>query len=96
MGPTARASGAPGEEPDAAPSPLDVDLEALAATGRQGCPFCPERVMEVTPRFRPEIHAEGRISHGEALLFPNLLSYWQHTARSRCIRPTSTSCPSIA
>ena len=60
----------------------NVDLEALAATGRQGCPFCPERVMEVTPRLRPEIHAEGRISHGEALLFPNLLSYWQHSSVS--------------
>ena len=55
----------------------NVDLEALAASGREGCPFCPERVLEVTPRLRPEIH-QGRISRGEALLFPNLLAYWQH------------------
>ncbi|MGA8015152.1 MAG: hypothetical protein WCB85_04460 [Candidatus Dormiibacterota bacterium] len=60
----------------------NVDLEALAATGRERCPFCPERIMEATPRLRPEIHAEGRISRGEAVLFPNLLTYNQHSSVS--------------
>ena len=39
------------------------------------CPFCRERVLEVTPRFPPEIVAEGRLARGDMLLFPNLAPY---------------------
>ncbi|MGO8686979.1 MAG: hypothetical protein ACLQT7_07315 [Candidatus Dormibacteria bacterium] len=64
------------------PTPLlresDLDLAALAEERRTGCPFCPERVMEVTPRLAPDLHPAGRIRCGQALLFPNLLAYWQH------------------
>lgn len=59
-----------------------LDLEAWAGSTRKGCPFCPERLLEATPRLVPEIHAAGRIGHGEALLFPNVLSYWQHSSVS--------------
>ena len=59
-----------------------VDLEALAEGGRADCPFCPERVMQATPRLLPAIHPSGRIARGEALLFPNLLTYNQHSSVS--------------
>lgn len=61
----------PGSFPPAAP----VDLAGLEARSRDGCPFCPERVEEVTPRFPQEVVPEGRIRRGDALLFPNLVAY---------------------
>ncbi len=61
----------PGSFPPVAP----VDLDDLEARSRGGCPFCPEHVEEVTPRFPPEVVSEGRIRRGEALLFPNLVAY---------------------
>ena len=57
------------------PPPEQQDLAALADQTRPTCPFCPERIEEVTPRFPPEVWPEGRIRHGEALLFPNLVAY---------------------
>jgi UDPglucose--hexose-1-phosphate uridylyltransferase len=59
-----------------------VDLEALAAPSRESCPFCPERVASATPRFPPGLHPSGRISRGEALLFPNLVTYAKHSSVS--------------
>ncbi len=57
------------------PPPARHDLEQLAAVTREGCPFCPERVTEQTPLLPPEVWPEGRISAGEAVLFPNLVAY---------------------
>jgi galactose-1-phosphate uridylyltransferase len=61
--------------PGSLPPPAPVDVDALAARSRDGCPFCPERVETVTPRFPPEVYPEGRIRRGEAVLFPNLVPY---------------------
>ncbi len=44
------------------------------------CPFCPERIESATPRLPPEIWPEGRIRHGRAVLFPNLLTYTKYSA----------------
>jgi galactose-1-phosphate uridylyltransferase len=57
------------------PPPAPQDLEALAEQSRPSCPFCADRVERETPRFPPEVFAEGRIRVGEALLFPNLVPY---------------------
>jgi UDPglucose--hexose-1-phosphate uridylyltransferase len=62
--------------------PSDFDLEAFAEETRAGCPFCGTRVEELTPSFTPEIWPGGRIRRGEAVLFPNLLTYSQHSAVS--------------
>jgi galactose-1-phosphate uridylyltransferase len=62
--------------------PAGADLAELAARTREGCPFCTERVMTMTPRLPVRVHPAGRIRRGEALLFPNLLTYWQHSAVS--------------
>jgi UDPglucose--hexose-1-phosphate uridylyltransferase len=57
------------------PPPERQALEAMAAQTRARCPFCAERVEQVTPRLLPELWPEGRIRCGEALLFPNLVPY---------------------
>jgi galactose-1-phosphate uridylyltransferase len=51
------------------------DFETLVHGTQSWCPFCPERVLQVTPLFPPEIVAEGRLTRGEMLLFPNLAPY---------------------
>lgn len=51
------------------------DLAALADATRASCPFCPERVEAVTPRYPETLVAGGRRARGEALLFPNLFPY---------------------
>jgi UDPglucose--hexose-1-phosphate uridylyltransferase len=38
-----------------------------------GCPFCPGSVETSTPLYAEEVMPGGRLSHGEALIFPNLL-----------------------
>ena len=60
-------------------------MTPLAANTRAGCPFCPEQVNRVTPRFAPEFlqdfdaagssAIDGRLQRGEATLFPNLFPY---------------------
>ena len=46
--------------------------EALAARTREGCFFCPEKVLEATPKYPEELVPGGRLAHGGALVFPNL------------------------
>jgi galactose-1-phosphate uridylyltransferase len=59
----------------------EMDLEALSqASLAHGCPFCPEMVTRVTPKFIPEIAPDGRFSKGEAIVFPNLSPYDAHSA----------------
>ena len=51
------------------------DLDALAASTRKSCPFCPESVERVTPRYPADVVAGGRMKRGEAVLAPNLFPY---------------------
>ncbi|MBI9087224.1 MAG: hypothetical protein JEZ11_26765 [Desulfobacterales bacterium] len=51
------------------------DFIALVAGTEKNCPFCPERIMSVTPAFPPEILPEGRMRLGDMLLFPNIAPY---------------------
>jgi UDPglucose--hexose-1-phosphate uridylyltransferase len=46
--------------------------EALATRTREGCFFCPEKVLEATPKYPDELVPGGRLEHGGALVFPNL------------------------
>ena len=46
--------------------------ERLARDSRKGCFFCPEKVMETTPRYPDEVVEGGRLRRGAALVFPNL------------------------
>jgi UDPglucose--hexose-1-phosphate uridylyltransferase len=60
----------------------DFDLEAVAQQTQPSCPFCPERIDQLTPKLPPRIHPDGRITRGEAVLFANLHAYSSHSAVS--------------
>jgi len=51
------------------------DLSNLAERTRKGCPFCPDSVERVTPRYPADLLPQGRLRRGEALLVPNLFPY---------------------
>ena len=51
------------------------DLSELAARTRSGCPFCPDSIERVTPRYPTDLLPQGRLRRGEALLVPNLFPY---------------------
>ena len=46
--------------------------DLLVARSREGCFFCPEKVLDATPRYPDELVPGGRLSRGRALVFPNL------------------------
>ena len=60
----------------------DFELEAFARETQPSCPFCGERITELTPRLPEAIDPEGRIVQGEAVLFPNLHAYSSHSSVS--------------
>jgi UDPglucose--hexose-1-phosphate uridylyltransferase len=62
--------------------PNDFDLEAFARENQPGCPFCSQRIERLTPRLPPVIEPDGRITQGEALLFPNLHAYSSYSCVS--------------
>ncbi|MBX6378143.1 MAG: hypothetical protein IRY95_06285, partial [Clostridia bacterium] len=57
-----------------------VDFSQAVEASRAVCPFCPERILEVTPRFPPDIIPDGRVHRGETVVFPNLSPYDEHSA----------------
>jgi galactose-1-phosphate uridylyltransferase len=44
------------------------------------CPFCPENIEKVTPKFPPDLFPEGRIYLDEACVFPNAMPYLPYSA----------------
>jgi galactose-1-phosphate uridylyltransferase len=60
----------------------DFDLAAFGRETETACPFCPDRIDRLTPRLPAVIHPDGRIVHGEAVLFPNLHAYSAHSSVS--------------
>ena len=63
------------------------ELGPLIEASRAHCPFCPDRVFEVTPRFPAGVTAESRIVRGETVLFPNLAPYDEYSAVAAMSRP---------
>jgi len=51
------------------------DIDRLIAGTESWCPFCPEKVLKVTPCFPAEIAPEGRMTQGDKVLFPNIAPY---------------------
>ncbi len=52
------------------------DLSRLVSQSlERGCPFCPEAIDKVTPRFPPDFCPEGRIRFNKAVVFPNAAPY---------------------
>ncbi len=56
------------------------DLGALAEISRAFCPFCPELVEQVTPKFQPGLLSRERYAQGEALCVPNAFPYDENGA----------------
>jgi len=51
------------------------DLDQLIAGTEKTCPFCPDKVMKITPCFPEDIVPEGRIVLNDKVLFPNIAPY---------------------
>jgi len=46
------------------------------------CPFCHPSVESDTPRLFPGLSQDGRLTHGDSILFPNLFPYGSYSAVS--------------
>jgi UDPglucose--hexose-1-phosphate uridylyltransferase len=46
------------------------DLSAIIAESRAVCPFCPEKVESITPRFPEDLVPAGRMRRGRPCCFP--------------------------
>lgn len=65
----------------APPPSTPPDLEKMASISlERGCPFCPDWLKKVTPKFPADLIPEGRLYRGEATVIPNLFPYDQHSA----------------
>lgn len=51
------------------------DFEAMIAGTEDYCPFCPGKVLEVTPFFPEDLIPEGRVVQGEKVITPNIAPY---------------------
>ncbi|WP_319404869.1 hypothetical protein [uncultured Desulfosarcina sp.] len=51
------------------------DFDALVAGTEAWCPFCGDKVIEVTPCFPKELIAEGRMQKDDMVIFPNIAPY---------------------
>jgi UDPglucose--hexose-1-phosphate uridylyltransferase len=60
----------------------DFDLDAFARENQPRCPFCPDKIDQLTPKLPSSVHPEGRIAHGQAVVFPNLHAYSSHSCVS--------------
>jgi UDPglucose--hexose-1-phosphate uridylyltransferase len=57
-----------------------VDLRQMIEASRANCPFCPENVLRVTPKFPHDLVPRERVQRGETVLFPNLAPYDEYSA----------------
>jgi UDPglucose--hexose-1-phosphate uridylyltransferase len=51
------------------------DLARLIEASQSTCPFCPDKVLKLTPCFPTEIAPDGRLFRGDMVLFPNIAPY---------------------
>ena len=51
------------------------DFEAMVAGTDAWCPFCADKVLEVTPCFPPDLVEEGRMQKDDMVIFPNIAPY---------------------
>lgn len=55
-------------------------IEKLARETQERCFFCPAKVRTATPKFHTDFIPEGRLTRGEAVLFPNLFAQKAYSA----------------
>jgi len=78
-----------------------ADISEAVESSRERCPFCPERVLQVTPLLPSPLAPDGRIRQGEALLFPNISPYDRHSVvvtltRAHFVAPQSFTTTQMA
>jgi galactose-1-phosphate uridylyltransferase len=56
-------------------APPPTEIGAIVELSQGQCPFCPERVETVTPRFPEDLVPGGRLRRGGAIVAPNLFPY---------------------
>jgi UDPglucose--hexose-1-phosphate uridylyltransferase len=55
-------------------------LENLTLDTEQHCLFCADKIGNSAPKFSSELFPEGRLTRGEATMFPNLFAQKSHSA----------------
>ncbi len=60
--------------------PMNKPDVAELRAGSEHCPFCPDNIGKVTPRFPPEIIPGGTIRVNKAVVLPNIRPYSQYSA----------------
>lgn len=55
-------------------------IEKLSHETQSRCFFCPDKSATATPKFPADLIPEGRLSRGEAVLFPNLFAQKGYSA----------------
>jgi galactose-1-phosphate uridylyltransferase len=51
------------------------DLTRLIESSQKTCPFCPDKLLTLTPGFPAEIAPDGRLLREDLVLFPNIAPY---------------------
>jgi len=57
-----------------------ADISAVVESSQKFCPFCPEVIELVTPKFHPDLVDQERYAKGEALCVPNAFPYDENGA----------------
>jgi galactose-1-phosphate uridylyltransferase len=58
----------------------EPNIDELKKRDTGFCPFCPENIEKITPKFNPELFTKERYSVGEAVCFPNAFPYDENGA----------------
>ncbi len=58
----------------------EFDIEALKGKDTGFCPFCPDNIEKITPKFSPALFSSERFIVGEAVCFPNAFPYDENGA----------------
>lgn len=62
-------------------APQKKDLSSMVQKSlNMECPFCPQAINTVTPKFVSQLFPQGRIQVGEACVFPNAMPYAPYSA----------------
>jgi len=58
----------------------EPDYESFIKKDTGFCPFCPENIEKITPKFNPVFFSKERYRKGEAVCFPNAFPYDENGA----------------
>ncbi len=58
----------------------EPDYEVLKKKDPGFCPFCPDNIAKITPKFNPQLFGSERYRVGEAVCFPNAFPYDENGA----------------